>query len=44
MEIVGHVASEEGFFDVLYCIDYSVEKYCAFPNTGRMLEIDNVYE
>ena len=44
MEIVGYVASEEGFFDTPCCIDCEIEKYCAFDNADRVLGVDRVYK
>ena len=44
MEMVGYVASGEGFFETPCCIDCSVEEYCAFPDADRVLEVDRVYE
>ena len=44
MEIVGYVASGEGFFETPCCIDCEIEEYCAFDNADRVLGVESVYE
>ena len=41
---MSYIASGEGFFEILCCIDCDVEEYFALWKAEGVLEVESVYE